>query len=362
MKILVTAGPTREYIDDVRFISNPSSGLMGYEIAEVCARAGHEVRLVSGPSVLPAPPVAELTRIESTEEMREAVLRSFEWADCVFMAAAPVDVRPAKRVSGKIKKLKEELSLKMAPTPDILAELGARKGKKVLVGFALEVQDAEKHALEKLRAKNLDYIAVNSPASFGARATSVTIISRAGERIVLEARSKHDIAETLVRVACGSGETERGAKGDKVTIQFTRKKGCEDVPAPQYMSAHASGMDVCAAVESDQTLAPGQIALIPTGLFIACPPGYEVQVRPRSGLALKHGIMVVNSPGTIDSDYRGEVCVILGNMGKAPFVVQRGIRIAQLVVQPVVRAEMVEVQELEDTKRSAGGFGSTGTR
>ena len=354
MKILVTAGPTREYIDDVRFISNPSSGLMGYEIAEVCAQAGHEVRLVSGPTALPAPAVAELTRVESTDQMREAVLRSFEWADCVFMAAAPVDARPARRVAGKIKKLTEDLSLEMAPTPDILAELGARKGSKVLVGFALEVQEAEKHALEKLQKKNLDYIVVNSPASFGARAITVTIISRGGERTVLERRSKHEIAETLVRVACGSGE--------RVTIQVKRKKGCEDVPLPQYMSAHASGMDVCAAVEADTVLAPGQVALIPTGLFIACPPGYEVQVRPRSGLALKHGIMVVNSPGTIDSDYRGEVCVILGNMGKAPFVVQRGMRIAQWVVQPVVRAELVAVQELDDTKRSAGGFGSTGTK
>ena len=354
MRILVTAGPTREYIDDVRFISNPSSGLMGYEIAEVCARAGHRVLLVSGPTALPAPPAAEMVRVESTEEMREAVLRAFDWADCVFMAAAPVDVRPARRVPGKIKKLAEDLSLQMTRTPDILAELGARKGNKVLVGFALEVQDPEKHALEKMQAKNLDYIVLNSPASFGAQATTVTIISRSGERTALEARSKHEIAETLVRVACGSGE--------RVTIQVKRKKGTENVPLPQYMSAHASGMDVCAAVEADTTLAPGQIALIPTGLFIACPPGYEVQVRPRSGLALKHGIMVVNSPGTIDSDYRGEVCIILGNMGKAPFVVQRGMRIAQLVVQPVVRAELAEVPELDETKRSAGGFGSTGTK
>ena len=230
----------------------------------------------------------------------------------------------------------------------------SRKGGKVLVGFALEVQDAEKRALEKLQAKNLDYIVLNAPASFGARVTDVTILSRTGDRIALEGRSKREIAETLVRVACGSSE--------KVTIQFKRKKGCQDVPLPKYMSAHASGLDVCAAVEADTTLDPGRIALIPTGLFIACPPGYEVQVRPRSGLALKHGIMVVNSPGTIDSDYRGEVCVILGNMGQAPFVVQRGMRIAQLVVQPVVRAELVEVQELEDTKRSSGGFGSTGTK
>ncbi len=354
MNILVTAGPTREYLDDVRFISNPSSGLMGYKIAEVCAGAGHEVTLVAGPTQLEAPPGVVVIRVESTQEMREAVLSAFDWAECVFMAAAPVDVRPARRVQGKIKKTAEDLSLQMTATPDILAELGQRKGNKILVGFALEVQDPEKHALEKLHAKNLDYIVLNSPDSFAADTTSVTILARNGERTTLECRSKQEIAETLVRLACGSGQ--------EVTVQFKRKAGTSDIPLPKYMSAHASGMDVCAAVEADTTLAPGQIALIPTGLFVACPPGYEVQVRPRSGLALKHGIMVVNSPGTIDADYRGEVCIILGNMGKEPFVVQRGMRIAQLVVQPVVRAELVEAEELKNTRRSSGGFGSTGTK
>ena len=145
-----------------------------------------------------------------------------------------------------------------------------------------------------------------------------------------------------------------------VEIQFTRKPGTEDVPLPRYMSEHASGMDVCAAVEEPVTIAPGEVKLIPTGLFLAIPSGYEVQVRPRSGLALKHGLTVVNAPGTIDSDYRGEVCVILGNIGREPFTVERGMRIAQLVVQPVVRAELVERDELPATERAAGGFGHTG--
>ena len=148
----------------------------------------------------------------------------------------------------------------------------------------------------------------------------------------------------------------------EVTIQFTRKPGTEDVPLPRYMSEHASGMDVCAAVEAPLTLEPGDIRLVPTGLYVAIPPGFEIQVRPRSGLALKHGLTIVNAPGTIDSDYRGEVGIILANIGRVAFTVERGMRIAQLVVQSVVRADMVERASLEDTSRSSGGFGHTGVR
>lgn len=148
----------------------------------------------------------------------------------------------------------------------------------------------------------------------------------------------------------------------EIEIHFTRDPGTEDVPLPRYMSEHASGMDVCAAVGEPVTLEPGDIRLIPTGLRIAIPPGYEVQVRPRSGLSLKHGITVVNAPGTIDADYRGEVGIILGNVGHEPFTVERGMRIAQLVVQRVVRAELVQQEELADTARSSGGFGHTGVK
>jgi len=146
----------------------------------------------------------------------------------------------------------------------------------------------------------------------------------------------------------------------KVEIHFTRREGTDDVPLPRYMSEHASGMDVCAAVEAPVELAPGQIALIPTGLTIAIPVGYEVQVRPRSGLSLKHGITVVNAPGTIDSDYRGEVGVILGNVGQGTFTIERGMRVAQLVVAAVVQADLVQQTTLSETDRSSGGFGHTG--
>ena len=146
-----------------------------------------------------------------------------------------------------------------------------------------------------------------------------------------------------------------------ITLLVRRKAGCEDLPLPRYMSEAAAGMDVCAAVDEPIALGPGDVKLVPTGLFLAVPEGCEVQVRPRSGLALKHGLVIVNSPGTIDSDYRGEVGVIVGNVGREPFTITRGLRIAQLVVAPVARAEVRLVEELPDSRRGDGGFGSSGT-
>ncbi len=132
------------------------------------------------------------------------------------------------------------------------------------------------------------------------------------------------------------------------------------LPLPSYESEHAAGADLAAAVATDITLKPGTKALIPTGFSIAIPPGFEAQIRPRSGLALKNGVTVLNSPGTIDADYRGEVGVILINHGEADFVVTRGMRIAQMIIAPVVSARWSECQELPETERGAGGFGSTG--
>ena len=146
-----------------------------------------------------------------------------------------------------------------------------------------------------------------------------------------------------------------------VTIQVRRLPHSDGLPLPAYATTGAAGMDLLAAVEAPVTIEPGKRALIPTGLAIALPPGFEMQVRPRSGLALRNGIVLPNSPGTIDEDYRGEIQVILLNAGDAPFTVERGMRIAQAVVAPVVRAEWQEVENLDDTTRSTGGFGSTGT-
>jgi len=147
-----------------------------------------------------------------------------------------------------------------------------------------------------------------------------------------------------------------------IRIAVTRLPHAAGLPLPAYATAHAAGMDLLAAVAEPVTLKPGARALIPTGIAIALPPGFEAQVRARSGLALHHGIGVLNAPGTIDADYRGEVGVILVNHGKAPFTVERGSRIAQLVITRHETAAWDEVERLPESGRGAGGFGSTGTR
>jgi dUTP pyrophosphatase len=150
---------------------------------------------------------------------------------------------------------------------------------------------------------------------------------------------------------------------ERVEVRITRLPHGADLPLPEYQSALAAGLDLLAAVPADAPLelAPRARALVPTGISIALPPGFEAQVRPRSGLAARHGISVLNTPGTVDADYRGELQVILVNLGAEPFVVSRGMRIAQLIVAPVQRIKLVEVDALDSTVRAQGGFGSTGT-
>jgi dUTP pyrophosphatase len=145
-----------------------------------------------------------------------------------------------------------------------------------------------------------------------------------------------------------------------LTVPLLRLPHAADLPLPAYETPQSAGMDLRAAVNAPLTLAPGARALVPTGLAIALPPGFEAQVRPRSGLALKFGVTCLNSPGTIDADYRGEIGVILINHGSDPFVINRGDRIAQLVFAPVTQGSFAEVASLDETARGAGGFGSTG--
>jgi len=147
---------------------------------------------------------------------------------------------------------------------------------------------------------------------------------------------------------------------DQVTLRVKRLEGNKDMALPSYETDGASGLDLRAAVEGELTLHPGDIRLVPTGLAISLPPGYEAQIRPRSGLALKHGVGMVNSPGTVDSDYRGEIGLVLINWGRAPFVIKRGDRIAQMVVSRVSRAQVLEADRLETTERGEGGFGHSG--
>ncbi len=146
-----------------------------------------------------------------------------------------------------------------------------------------------------------------------------------------------------------------------VTVEIKRLDHGQGLDLPHYATADSAGADILAAVDEDVTLVPGARAMIPSGFAMGLPPGYEAQVRPRSGLAARNGITCLNTPGTIDADYRGEVKVILINLGHEPFTVHRGMRIAQMVIAPVTRAEWLAVSDLDETDRGEGGFGSTGT-
>ena len=145
-----------------------------------------------------------------------------------------------------------------------------------------------------------------------------------------------------------------------ISVKIKRKESAKDLPIPEYATSGSSGVDLYADVDGDTTIAPGEIKLISCGIYLELPEGYEAQTRPRSGLALKHGITLVNTPGTIDSDYRGLLNLIVTNLGKEDFVVERGHRLAQMVIREVTRAEFEEVEELTSTERAHGGFGHTG--
>lgn len=149
---------------------------------------------------------------------------------------------------------------------------------------------------------------------------------------------------------------------NSIVIKIKRVQDNKDLPLPAYKSEGSSGMDITACVKQPVLLKPGEIRLIPSGLAVSVPPGYEAQVRPRSGLSLHHGIGLVNSPGTIDSDYRGEIGIILINWGTEPFTIKKGDRIAQMIISKVYRADFVEVEDLDATSRGQGGFGHTGIK
>ncbi|MFA6636979.1 MAG: dUTP diphosphatase [Candidatus Omnitrophota bacterium] len=147
---------------------------------------------------------------------------------------------------------------------------------------------------------------------------------------------------------------------DPVKIKIRRKESAKDLPLPGYATTGSSGLDLYADVENDTIIRPGEIKLISCGIYIALPPGFEAQTRPRSGLSLKHGITLVNAPGTIDSDYRGLVSLIVTNLGNESYIVKRAQRLAQMVIQKVTKAEFIETDELDETTRASGGFGHTG--
>lgn len=203
MRLLVTAGPTREHLDPVRYLSNPSSGRMGFACARAAARAGHEVLLVTGPVALPDPPGVETVRVVSAEEMHRAATRAWPRMDAAIATAAVGDWRPASRAARKIKKGPGPLVLKLVRTPDILLELGRRKGGRRLVGFALETDDGPRQARLKYERKNLDFIVLNGPASFGSERMDADVWREGSVVRRFRGATKDAVARWLVRAIEG---------------------------------------------------------------------------------------------------------------------------------------------------------------
>jgi phosphopantothenoylcysteine decarboxylase/phosphopantothenate--cysteine ligase len=200
MRVLVTAGPTREYLDAVRFLSNASSGKMGFACAEAAARAGHEVTLVTGPVALADPPRVRTIRVTSADDMYRAVMKAYPKTDAAIMTAAVGDYRPAERFSGKLKKSSETLTLKLVRTRDILKEMGRKKGDRLLVGFALEVQDAVHQALVKYKKKNLDYVVLNTPRTFAADTMDARVYREGAVVKRFKGATKEAVANWIVAV------------------------------------------------------------------------------------------------------------------------------------------------------------------
>lgn len=198
MRILITAGPTREYIDDVRFLSNASSGRMGYSIAQSAIDAGHEVVLVTGPVDLPVPEGATVAHIETTDELRSSCVELFPSCDGVIATAAVCDYRPVERIQGKITKTGQPITLELAETSDVLAELGEQKGDRWVVGFALESQDPRNNAMRKLRMKNCNCIVLNDTSAISSLENHVEILSPEAETLAQFRGLKTEIAQQLI--------------------------------------------------------------------------------------------------------------------------------------------------------------------
>ena len=212
MRVLVTAGATREFLDDVRYLSSPSSGRMGFAVAEAFAAAGHEVTLITGPTHLVTPEEIACVHVVSAREMHRAVMDRVDAVDVVVMTAAVADYRPAAPVVGKRKRTGEEWVLALVENPDILKEIGSRKGGRILVGFAVESDHPRRGALDKLKKKNLDLIVLNAPSAFGAEVTSVEIIDRSENVTTLRDVPKREVAEHILRrveVLYESNEADR---------------------------------------------------------------------------------------------------------------------------------------------------------
>lgn len=220
MYFLVTAGPTREHIDSVRFLSNPSSGKVGYAIARAAAARGHRVLLISGPTYLRPPEGVVTSLVGSAREMFDASKHAHPGCDCLVMAAAVCDYTPAEPVTGKIKKTRENLTVEFVRTPDILSSLGKEKAGRIHVGFALEVENALENARAKLLSKNLDFIVLNDPRTFGVDTMTATIVDKGGVIAELKNVPKEKVAEVIIE------------RAEKIHSSRAKREDCENPGGP----------------------------------------------------------------------------------------------------------------------------------
>ena len=356
--MLVTSGPTHEPIDPVRYIANRSSGKQGHAIAAAAARAGAEVTLVSGPVNLPDPP--GVTVDPCRKRARHAARRSKARCPPISPSSPPRSPTGASANAGeqKIKKKPAQATpeLSLTENPDILSTIAHRKAQRprLVIGFAAETENVAANAKEKLARKGCDWILANDVSP------QTGIMGGDTQHHRTRHRRRRRALAAAVEGRCGRDADRAGVRGAGEAMShdsmfsITRLPHGHDLPLPSYQSALAAGLDLIAAVPADAplTLAPGARALVPTGIAIALPAGTEAQVRPRSGLAVRHGLTVLNAPGTIDADYRGEIQVLLVNLGAEAVTIARGMRIAQLVIATVARASCARSRR--SSKRRAG--------
>ena len=368
-RVLITAGPTHEPIDPVRYIANRSSGKQGYAIAAAAQAAGADVTLVSGPVDLRDP--------AGRHGDPRGIGARHAASGGSGIAGRYRDLRRSRRRLARRQRRRaeaeEDLRRNAAATtggkPGHSGHDLEAKGQAPAAGNRLCRRDRapyrQRQGQDRAQGLRLD----RRQRRF---ARDRRDGRRPQHRPFADPRRRRYQRRFLARDDQGTGRDRTGRENRKqggaelvsatVKVDICQLPHGEGLALPAYQSADAAGLDLLAAVPADTPLIlpPGKYAMVPTALTIALPPGYEAQVRPRSGLAAKHGVTVLNSPGTVDADYRGEINVLLINHGEAPFPIRRGERIAQMVIAPVVQAELVPVTSLSATDRGSGGFGSTG--
>ena len=367
-RVLLTAGPTQEAIDPVRVITNLSSGKMGYALARACSEAGAAVTMVSGPTALATP--LGVTRIDVTcaADMLAAVESHLPGADIFIGVAAVADYTVANPSAAKHKKGDAPLQIELAPTVDILATVAARPQSAVLRRLRRRIGKRRGQRRSQAQEKGRSAAGRQPRAGCAGQRQQCGHADRRQRPPSAARRAQTGDCAPDRRPyrphACGLHQitfTISARLSMRIALRILDERARQHMPA--YATAGAAGLDLRACIDAPITLSPGQTELIPTGLAIHIgDPGFAAIILPRSGLGHKHGIVLGNLVGLIDSDYQGQLMVSCWNRGQTTFTVEPFERIAQLVVVPVAHAEFDVVEDFAASERGGAGFGSTGRR